>query len=189
MGTVKNSMHWTLPNMWNLLPMNNHIYKDPVPTSVRQILARSFIMFFKTIMYQQHPVTQLYGAEFPKHHKQMLLDCIGIVESECQHYITSMQRYGSDVQLLKKTLSTITTGKLARLILDCTDTIRAKKNWNSYGATVREAICELSLINSSLHQASTTELSGYHADTPITIKAEPSIWPTAAFINIHEHPL
>ena len=34
-----------------------------------------------------------------------------------------------------------------------------------------------------------THLSGYHADTPITIKAEPSIWPTAAFINIHEHPL
>ena len=32
-------------------------------------------------------------------------------------------------------------------------------------------------------------MSGYHADTPITIKAEPSIWPTAAFINIHEHPL
>ena len=32
-------------------------------------------------------------------------------------------------------------------------------------------------------------VSGYHADTPITIKAEPSIWPTAAFINIHEHPL
>ena len=34
-----------------------------------------------------------------------------------------------------------------------------------------------------------SQLSGYHADTPITIKAEPSIWPTAAFINIHEHPL
>ena len=32
-------------------------------------------------------------------------------------------------------------------------------------------------------------VSGYHADTPITIKAEPFIWPTAAFINIHEHPL
>ena len=35
----------------------------------------------------------------------------------------------------------------------------------------------------------TSTMSGYHADTPITIKAEPSIWPTAAFINIHEHPL
>ena len=32
-------------------------------------------------------------------------------------------------------------------------------------------------------------MSGYHADTPITIKAEPSIWPTATFINIHEHPI
>ena len=34
-----------------------------------------------------------------------------------------------------------------------------------------------------------SSLSGYHADTPITIKAEPSIWPTAALINIHEHPI
>ena len=33
------------------------------------------------------------------------------------------------------------------------------------------------------------KMSGYHADTPITIKAEPSIWPTATFINIHEHPI
>ena len=34
-----------------------------------------------------------------------------------------------------------------------------------------------------------SRLSGYHADTPITIKAEPFIWPTAALINIHEHPI
>ena len=33
------------------------------------------------------------------------------------------------------------------------------------------------------------KVSGYHADTPITIKAEPFIWPTAALINIHEHPI
>ena len=114
-------------------------------------------MFFKTVKYQQHPVTQLYGAEFPRHHKQMLFDCIDIVESECKHYITFMQSYGSDVQLLKKALSTITTRKVARLILDCTDTIRAKKHWNSHGATVGSTICELSSIISSLREASTTE--------------------------------
>ena len=34
-----------------------------------------------------------------------------------------------------------------------------------------------------------SKVSGYHADTPITIKAEPFIWPTAALINIHEHPI
>ena len=88
----------------------------------------------------------------------MLLDCIDIVESECQCDITFKQSYGSDVQLLKKALSTIITGKRVRLILDCMDTIKAKKNWNSHGATVGVAICELSSIISSLHQASTTEL-------------------------------
>ena len=39
------------------------------------------------------------------------------------------------------------------------------------------------------HKYMVSYVSGYHADTPITIKAEPSIWLTAAFINIHEHPL
>ena len=39
------------------------------------------------------------------------------------------------------------------------DTIRAKKNWNSYGTTVGLAICELSSIISALKKASTTELN------------------------------
>ena len=41
-GIMKNSMHW---------PMQHHIYKDPVQTAVREILARSFIMFFKKFEY------------------------------------------------------------------------------------------------------------------------------------------
>ena len=45
---------------------------------------------------------KLYGAVFPRHHEHMLLDCILIVEKECECYITSTQRYGSDVQWLKK---------------------------------------------------------------------------------------
>ena len=39
------------PHMWDLLPMEHHIYKDLVQTSVREILARSFIMFFKKFEY------------------------------------------------------------------------------------------------------------------------------------------
>ena len=90
---------------------------------------------------------KLYGAEFPRHHEQMLLDCILIVEKECEHYITSTQRlYESDVQPLKKALSTITNGKQANLIVDCVDTIRAEKNWNSHGATLGSAICQISSI-------------------------------------------
>ena len=88
----------------------------------------------------------------------MLLDCILIVEKKCEHYITSTKRYGSDVQPLKKALSTITTGKLAKLIVDCTDTIRSKKNWNSHGGTLGSAISQLSSIISSLGKASEEEV-------------------------------
>ena len=87
----------------------------------------------------------------------MLLDCIVIVEKECECYITSTQKYGSDVQPLKKALSTITTSKLVNLIVDCMDTIRSKKNWNSYGATLGLAICQISSIISSLDKASEEE--------------------------------
>ena len=62
------------------------------------------------------------------------------------------------MQPLKKALSTITTGKLANLIVDCTDTIRAKKNWNSHGATLGSAISQLSSIISSLGKASEEEV-------------------------------
>ena len=62
------------------------------------------------------------------------------------------------MQPLKKALSTITTGKLVNLIVDCTDTIRSKKNWNSYGATLGLAICQISSIISSLGNASEEEV-------------------------------
>ena len=102
---------------------------------------------------------KVYGAVFPRHHEHMLLDCILIMEKECDHYITwTTQEYGSDVQWLKKALSTITTSKLVNLIVDCTDTIRVKKNWNSYGATLGSAFCQISSIISSLGGASKEEV-------------------------------
>ena len=81
------------------------------------------------------------------------------MEKECEHYITFIQEScGFDVQPLKKALSRIKTGKLANLILDCMDTIRAKKNWTSHGATLGLAISQLSSIISSLRMASKEEL-------------------------------
>ena len=88
----------------------------------------------------------------------MLLDCILIMEKECEHYITFKKSYASDVQLPKKTLSRITTGKLVNLILDCTDTITAKKNGNSHGAILGLAISQHSSIISSLGEASNEEI-------------------------------
>ena len=65
-----------------------------------------------------------YGAQFLPQHEQMILQCIPIMENKSRSYLTFMERDES----LKK--------MLVRLILNCIDTIRAKKNWNSHGATV-----------------------------------------------------
>ena len=93
------------PSIWNLGKMRKYVYKDPVQVAIREILARSFIMFFNTFTYQWDPIMQLYGAQFSKHHEQMILDCVDIMDKECDHYITwTMMKYGSDVQLLRKAL-------------------------------------------------------------------------------------
>ena len=55
------------PHMWDLLPMQHHVYKDPVQTTVREILARSFVMFFEKFKYSQDPLKKLYGVQFPRH--------------------------------------------------------------------------------------------------------------------------
>ena len=123
-------------------------------------------MFFEKFEYRQDPLTKLYGVAFPRHHEQMLLDCILIVEKECEHYITwTTQKYGSDVQPLKKALSTITPGKLANLIVDCIDTIRAKNNWNSHGAALGSAMCQVSSIISSLGKASEEDILVINMET------------------------
>ena len=52
----------------------------------------------------------------------------------------------------------ITMGNLAKLLLQCTDTFCAKKNWNSHGASVGSAICQLASIMSQMQSASVNEL-------------------------------
>ena len=51
----------------------------------------------------------------------------------------------------------ITMGNIAKLILKCTDTFYTKKNWNSHGATVGSAICQLASILSQMPAASVNE--------------------------------
>ena len=53
----------------------------------------------------------------------------------------------------------ITMGNSAKLILKCTDMFRAKKNWNSHGASVGNVICQLASILSQMQAASVNELN------------------------------
>ena len=60
--------------------------------------------------------------------------------------------------MLKSAKAIITMGNIAKLLLKCTDTFWAKKNWNSHGASVGSAICQLASILSQLTTAHVNEL-------------------------------
>ena len=64
----------------------------------------------------------------------------------------------SQMNMLRSAQAIITTGNIAKLLLQCTDTFRAKKNWNSHGASVGSAICQLASILSQMESASVNEL-------------------------------
>ena len=64
----------------------------------------------------------------------------------------------SDLQMLKSAKAIITMGNIAKLLLKCTDTFQAKKNWNSHGASVGSAICQFASILSQLTTAHVNEL-------------------------------
>ena len=61
--------------------------------------------------------------------------------------------------MLNSAMGIITMGNIAKLILKCTDMFHAKKNWNSHGASVGSAICQLASILSQMPEASVNELN------------------------------
>ena len=93
--------------------------------------------------------TKDFAARYPFHHEQMLLPIIDIVEDEFARYCTGMnirldklakeddtdghRILTSNLNMLTSAQGIITMGNIAKLILKCTDTFRAKKNWNSHG--------------------------------------------------------
>ena len=114
-------------------------------------------------------------THYPFHHEQMLVPIIDIVEDEFSCYCTDINLHldelaqegdtdahrvlTSHVHMLNSAMGIITMGNIAKLILKCTDTFRAKKNWNSHRASVGSAICQLASILSQMQAASVNELN------------------------------
>ena len=154
--------------------MAKHVYNDPVQLAVHIVLCRSLIKVFMTFHYEEDPNTKDFAAHYPFHHKQMLVPIIDIVDDEFTRYCTHMNMcldklveegdtdahrvLSSHMNMVVSAQGIITMGNLAKLLLLCTDTFRAKKNWNSHGASVGSAICQLASILSQMQSASMNEL-------------------------------
>ena len=154
--------------------MAKRVYNDPVQLAVRIILCRSLIKVFTIFRYEEDPNMKDFAAHFPFHHEQMLVPIIDIVNDEFKRYGIHMTRrldeiaeegdkdahqvLSSQMNMLVSAQAIITMGNLAKLLLQCTDTFRAKKNWNSHGASVGTAICQLASILSQMQSACVNEL-------------------------------
>ena len=154
--------------------MAKHVYNDPVQLAVCIVLCRSLIKVFTTFHYKEDPNTKDFAARYPFHHEQMLVPIIDIVNNEFQRYCIHMARcldeiaeegdkdahrvLSSHMNMLVSAQAVITTGNLAKLLLQCTDMFRAKKNWNSHRASVGTAICQLASILSQMQSACVQEL-------------------------------
>ena len=155
--------------------MAKHVYKDPVQLGVHTVLCRSLIKMFTTFRYEEDPNTKDFTAHYPFHHEQMLVPIIDIVKDELSHYCTDINLrldelaqegdtdahrvLTSHVHMLNSAMGIITMGNIAKLILKCTNTFHAKKNWNSHGASFGSAICQLASILSQMQAASVNELN------------------------------
>ena len=125
--------------------MAKHVYNDPVQLAVGIVLCRSLIKVFTTFRYEEDPNTKDFAACYPFHHEQMLVPIIDIVNDEFQRYCIHMARcldkiaeegdkdahrvLSSHMNMLMSAQAIITMGNLAKLLLQCTDTFHAKKNW------------------------------------------------------------
>ena len=130
---------------------------------------------FTTFRYDKDPNTKHFAAHYPFHHEQMLVPIIDIVKDEFARYCTDINLHldklaqegdtdahrvlTSHLHMLNSAMGIIAMGNIAKLILKCTDTFRAKKNWNSHRASVGSVICQLASILSQMPEASVNELN------------------------------
>ena len=154
--------------------MAKHVYNNSVQLAVRIVLCRSLIKVFTTFPYKEDPNTKDFAAHYQFHHEQMLVPIIDIVDDELTYYCTHMNMHldelveegdtdahqvlSSHMNMVVSAEGIITTGNLAKLLLQCTDMFCAKKNWNSHGASVGSVICQLASILSQMQSASVNEL-------------------------------
>ena len=97
-----------------------------------------------TFHYEEDPNTKDFAARYPFYHEQMLVPIIYIVDNEFTCYCTHMNMrldelveegdkdahrvLSSHMNMVVSAQGIITMVNLAKYLLQCTDTFRAKKN-------------------------------------------------------------
>ena len=158
--------------------MTRKVYSDPIQEGVRRIVGRSLVRTFALFNYEKHKLVDVYCPTFGVPHEAKIREVIDIVEYEMNQHqqsmngiIQNMIRQGKDDEaawfgnmkrILVENFSRIGAAFVARQIMDTTHSFRVNKNWNSHGAQVGAAMCQLGSILASLENAGNQRLVSTH---------------------------
>ena len=121
--------------------LQEYVY-DPVSEAYnlkKLLVVLSVLYFGKLILKKEVVVPNFYEWKFIEPHDYMVSSFTDLVTS-CVDQLT-------DVNLKQKlTTGFLQPGLLALFILDMTETLIAHQNWNSAGANVGNAICNIALL-------------------------------------------
>ena len=156
---------------WYSDPMVRKDYVDPVQIEMRKLISRGLVLTFSLFTYKHDPLIDKYVPELPLPHDacigkviEIVKLCQGICVSELDAEI--IQLTGTPAAAFKnhvldrfrKTTARISSGYIARLLLDAISTFQVCKNWNSHGALLGATLCQIGSMLSCLDTAAKGEL-------------------------------
>ena len=144
-------------------------YEDPVQIQVRKLLSRAMIQTFGLFKYKYDELVNKFMPVLPLPHDDCIDKVIQIVKGgqsvcvyEMKMEIVELQKKNPELVKSKKdiadrftdTCAQISSGYIARLLLNTICTFQVCKNWNSHGAILGATMCQIASLLSGLDAAS-----------------------------------
>ena len=167
-----NLFYYVDQGTWNWEFMEPAFYTDPVQGVVHIVIQRSLIKTFGLFKWTLDRYAGKYFPKLPLPQQGCIYKVIEAVKKEIarhsleysndtdelENLALNVESHKNKNDRLPHIWSRLSTSFLARLNL--TSTFAACKNWNSHGATVGAALCQLGALLASLDTASVEPLMG-----------------------------
>ena len=131
--------------LWLCDRIDKKVYTNRVQMNVRRLLEEAVILTFGMFHYEYEATPGLYIPTFGKPHQEVLPDIIHEVDERIR-----LIKSKEPDETFYSVVTAIGSGAIAEMCLDLTHTFRAGKNWNSHGAAVGAAVCDMAGLLSTL---------------------------------------
>ena len=149
---------------WYAEHIKSALYEDPVQEVVHTVIQRALIKMFGLFTWKLDQDAGKYFPNLPLPQDQCIYEVIDAVKKEISRHnleytndTEKLEQTGAHVEGRKNVADRlphiwgcISPGFVAKLLLNLTSTFAVCKNWNSHGAIVGAALCQLGSVLGSL---------------------------------------